>query len=203
MTSRDDTPLQARADQINRWISEAREGSSESLGKLLQANHQYLLKLARQNVSISLRAKFDPADLVQATALEAHRNIRDFRGDSRRQLLGWLRRILLNQAADAARFYQHAKKRDISREKSLEPDFELKIALRTEPATPEAVLLNHELSHRFNAVLQALPERMRDAFIMREQDRMTFREIGSRLGCSSEAARKLCYRARSRLRQAM
>ena len=65
-----------------------------------------------------LHGKVAASDLVQETLLEAGRDFAHFGGHTRHELLGWLRRILLNNLADANRRYLYAEKREAGREVS-------------------------------------------------------------------------------------
>jgi RNA polymerase sigma-70 factor (ECF subfamily) len=53
------------------WLAEARQGSREALGRLLEGCRHYLLLMANQDTGPDLRAKVAPSDLVQETFLEA------------------------------------------------------------------------------------------------------------------------------------
>ncbi len=61
-----------------------------------------------------------PSDLVQETLLAAHRDFNGFRGNSQRELLGWLRQILIHRLHHMVDEHVKAGKRDIRREVSLE-----------------------------------------------------------------------------------
>src|SRR4029077_20062805 len=71
----------AQREQIETWIREAKAGCVEARGRLLQACREYLRKLADQAVMDSLRAKCAPSNLVQETALDAHRDFAQFHGE--------------------------------------------------------------------------------------------------------------------------
>src|SRR5581483_90503 len=79
----------------------------------------YLRLLAGLQLDSRLQAKLDPSDLVQETLLKAHENLGQFRGHTDAELAAWLRTILANSLAEAARRYGAAK-RDPGREQSLE-----------------------------------------------------------------------------------
>jgi len=63
-----------------------------------------------------LKAKVDASDLVQQTLLEAHRGLENFRGTTEAEWLGWLRRIVVHNAADFVRRFHGVEKRCAGRE---------------------------------------------------------------------------------------
>src|SRR5436309_5729230 len=92
-------------------------------GKPLESYRDYLRLLARLHLDARLRGKLDPSDVVQETLLKAHEKFDQFRGTSDAELAGWLRQILANSLAEAARRYS-AGARDVRRERSLEQAME-------------------------------------------------------------------------------
>src|SRR5258708_28745764 len=63
----------------------------------------YLKVLASAQLDPRLQRKLDASDLVQQTLLEAHRDMEQFRGETRGELAGWLRRILARNLAHVIR----------------------------------------------------------------------------------------------------
>jgi RNA polymerase sigma-70 factor (ECF subfamily) len=102
------------------WLSAARAGSREALGRALEACRRYLLHIAQQEVTPALQVKGSASDLVQETFLEAHRAFEHFHGGSEAELRAWLRRLLLHHAAKLGRRYRSTQKRRLSRETALE-----------------------------------------------------------------------------------
>src|SRR5437870_8093656 len=88
------------------WLAEARAGSPEALGQMLEACRGYLLLVAQRELAPDLRAKGGASDLVQETFLEAQRDFPRFSGRSEAELLAWLRRLLLNNLANFTRHYR-------------------------------------------------------------------------------------------------
>src|SRR5262245_61070451 len=88
-------------NDVDRRLHDARLGGADALGQLVQGCRQYLLLLATAQFDYDLRNKFAPSDLVQDTFLDAQRDFVRFYGTTQQELLLWLRRILLNNLADA------------------------------------------------------------------------------------------------------
>src|SRR5881227_3052651 len=91
----------------------ARAGDGPSLGHLLELYRNYLALLARLQIGRRLQGKVDPADLVQETFLEAHRDFAQFRGSTDVEFAAWLRRILVRNLANLLRSFYGTQGRDI------------------------------------------------------------------------------------------
>src|SRR5262245_57514454 len=100
---------------VAHWLPDARAGSSEALGQVLEACRGYLLMIAQQELEPALQAKGGASDLVQQTFLEAQRDFAGFEGSTREALLAWMRRLLLNNLANFRREYR-CNKRRVTRE---------------------------------------------------------------------------------------
>src|SRR5207342_2585543 len=71
-------------------IDQARAGDGGAMGALLESYTSYLTLLARVQIGRRLQGKVDPADVVQETFLEAHRQFPMFRGSSEAEMTAWL-----------------------------------------------------------------------------------------------------------------
>ena len=54
------------ADDVARWLAQARAGSQEALGQALEACRGYLLLVARREMGADLQAKGGESDLVRS-----------------------------------------------------------------------------------------------------------------------------------------
>jgi RNA polymerase sigma-70 factor (ECF subfamily) len=183
-----------------KWLPAARQGSQEAIGNALQACRGYLLQIAQRELGADLLAKGGASDLVQQTLMDAFRDFGRFQGTSEGELLQWLRRLLLNNLADFARQYREAGKRQLDREvslggKSSGPGLMLSAAI----PTPSGDAVAHEESDAVVRVLDRLPEDYRRVITLRYQEDRSFEEIGTALGLSANAARKLLVRAIERV----
>jgi RNA polymerase sigma-70 factor (ECF subfamily) len=79
----------------------------------------YLRLLAATGLSPRLRTKLDPSDIVQQTLMQAYSAKERFRGETKSELLAWLKQILTRNLIHAARDLGR-EKRDVQREQSLE-----------------------------------------------------------------------------------
>ncbi len=186
------------APDAAQWLHAARAGSEEALGRLLDACRNYLLRVANARLEARLRRTLAPADVVQQTFLEAHRDFKHFQGETETELLAWLRRILLNTLANMKRDLK-AQKRQHGRERSLE-DL-AGSALVAPDSAPGAGLIAQEERSQLQMALEQLPADYREVILLRHREELSFGAIGQRMNRSAEAARKLWARAIEQLQK--
>ena len=100
-------------------LADARRRDTDALGPLLELYRNYLNLLARTQIDRHLRGRASASDLVQETFLQACGHFAQFRGTTETELMGWLRRILLNILARAIEREILTQKRDVRKEVSL------------------------------------------------------------------------------------
>ena len=189
-------------------LAEAREGRGESLGALLELYRNYLHLLARTQIDIHLQARANPSDLVQETFLQACSHFSQFRGTSEKELLGWLRRILVHNLARLVEKQVRAQKRDIRREVSLErclsmldhSSAQLEAALVSYGSSPSAQAQRRELAALVADQLARLPAHYREVIVLRNLEGLPFDEVARRMGRTPGAVRILWLRALDQLR---
>ena len=105
---------------VEQLLDRARQGHIEPLGQLLQLYRNYLTILASTQFDRRLGRRMNPSDLVQETMLAAHRDFGSFRGGTERELLAWLRQILIHCLHHAVEAHLTTKMRDVRREVCIE-----------------------------------------------------------------------------------
>jgi RNA polymerase sigma-70 factor (ECF subfamily) len=188
-------------DRVLHELERARAGDREVLGRALESCRDYLLLIAARGLDADLIAKGGPSDIVQDTLLGAYRDFDAFSGCSRDELLAWLRKILQNNLAVHRRRYRGTRKRQVSLEiptggSSGSAAFD---GLLCDSATPGTAAIRREQSAGLLAALERIPEDYRRVVVLHQYERLTFEEIGERLGRSADAIRKLWSRALFRL----
>jgi RNA polymerase sigma-70 factor (ECF subfamily) len=136
--------------------------------------------------------------------LAAHQAAGQLRVKTSIELRSWLRRLLLNRVAHAARRYLGTQKRRMGREVSLDAETNgesVAATLAIDQTSPGGVAVRREEEALMRAALDRLPERMGQAVLWRHHEGCGFDEIGRRLGCSDVAARKLWLRALDQLQR--
>jgi len=116
VTSADDAALSSSQRAAQELLLTARGGDEQQLGRLLQLYRNYLTILATTQLDARLRRRISPSDLVQEAMLGAYRDFAQFRGVSERELLGWLRQILIHCLHHAYEMHIKAGRRDLRRE---------------------------------------------------------------------------------------
>jgi RNA polymerase sigma-70 factor, ECF subfamily len=193
----------------DRLIAEARQGGTEKLGSLLELYRNYLYLLARTQIDLHVQARCNPSDVVQETFLQACRHFKQFRGQSEKELLCWLRTILVNNLARVVEQQILTKKRTVRREISLEKYRDLlhqssahfDAALVSQWISPSAEAEQREQAALVADQLARLPAAYRDVIILRNLEGLSFDEVARRLNRSAGAVRVLWLRALERFRQ--
>ncbi|MEM6688881.1 MAG: sigma-70 family RNA polymerase sigma factor [Planctomycetota bacterium] len=182
----------------------AKSGSQEAMDRLIRISQPYLLAIANSEIETKLGAKVGASDLVQNSMLSAQRCISEFNGESREELMAWLRGILLKDLKQAGRHFRSAK-RNINRERPM-PDESVRnqasgfVDLGDSPSTAAALKEQELQLHR---AIDALSEQEQQVIQLRNWQRLSFAEIGQQMDRSADAARKIWSRAIVRLQKEM
>jgi RNA polymerase sigma-70 factor, ECF subfamily len=201
--------VENRATSIERngLISNVDEAgfAAEDAGRLLDGCRQYLLMIANEVIGPEIQAKLGASDLVQDTFLEAQRHLDIFRGKTKAETCAWLRKILECRLANIRRSYLATEKRATQREVKLDPFLagsgaELQ-ALKSREPSPSNHAVRNEWNQALEKALARLPEHYRQAVAWRHQEQLSWDEIGRRMGCTADAARKVWSRAIQQLRR--
>ncbi|HMW22270.1 MAG TPA: RNA polymerase sigma factor RpoE [Burkholderiaceae bacterium] len=137
------------------------------------------------------------ADVAQETFIRAYRALPQFRGES--AFYTWLYRIAVNTAKKAL---VDLKRDPLITETALaaarqdddetsRPEHEL-----SDGETPEAVLASREIAATVNAAIEALPDDLRQAILLREVEGLSYDEIAAVMACPIGTVRSRIFRAR-------
>lgn len=180
------------ADRFRELLTAARAGCQVSVGELIANSRDYLLLIANADLEVELHRKVGASDVVQETLLKARNELAAFRGNSWAEFIGWLRAILKNDIRQVRRSFSGTAKRELNREQSLST---LKSEATSIDKTPSVQMMADEQAMALNSAMQRLSKRHYDVIRLRNWDQMKFDEIGVKLDCSADAARKLWSRA--------
>ena len=134
----------------------------------------------------------DSEDLAQEAFFAIANSLDKFRGETWPQFLGFAESILSRQIITGAR-HHGAQRRRLDRRSPLDE------APRSLEGTASAHFMNAEDRSRLQALIEALPEALREPLKMRLAGR-TYEEIATALGLSVPNARQRTARAIGRLR---
>jgi len=135
-------------------------------------------------------------DVTQEAFIKAYRALGKFRGDS--AFYTWLYRI----AANAAKNHLVAKGRRPGADATIEDaeGFD-EGGLLSESASPEALAMGGELAEVVESALNALPNELKAALMLREFDGLSYDDIADVLGCPVGTVRSRIFRAREAIDQ--
>jgi len=154
-----------------------------------------VLKYEQKIVNLVMRYVRDPElalDISQEAFIKAYRALPRFRGDS--AFYTWLYRIAVNTAKN----YLAAQRRrpmDIELDMQDPDQYGLHAKLK-ETDTPEGLTISQELQEVLERAIEALPDDLRTAIILRELDGMSYEEIAQTMDCPVGTVRSRIFRAR-------
>jgi len=149
-------------------------------------------------IGTKLQAKFDAADVVQTSLVEAMSSIERFRGSSEQEIRTWLTKIVLSNLQDEARRYTKARSRAVDREHSSSSIFRVLSDELNE--SPSALMSLQEQDAHLKCLIEKLPQQQQLVLAFR-QDELSYSQIAGRLDITEAAARKLWSRATIQLRE--
>jgi RNA polymerase sigma-70 factor, ECF subfamily len=187
-------------------LENAKKGDDAALGQLLELYRAYLSLLARLQIGTRLQVKADAEDLVQETFLKAHRDFAQFRGNSEKEWVGWLRQILAYQLAHLVRRYHGSKRRDIKLERAMEDALNesssaLDRGLAAPHSTPSQQALRREQSVLLADALNQLPPDYREVIILSHLQGQSFPEVAQAMGRTLDSVKNIWARALAKLRR--
>lgn len=155
-----------------------------------------VIKYQRRIMRLLARMINDPAeveDVAQETFIKAYRALPQFRGDS--HFYTWLYRIAIN----SARNWQAAKQRrpmQLNEYENEEGETFSPVDTLTDINTPESELISKQVADTIKTAIEALPEELRNAILLREIEGLSYEEIAETMGCPIGTVRSRIFRAR-------
>jgi RNA polymerase sigma-70 factor (ECF subfamily) len=179
--------------------------AAKSAERPLEDYRDYLRLLARVQLSQWLRTKLDTSDIVQQAILHAHAGRAQFRGRTEAEWLSWLRTILANVMAAAARRFD-SQARAVRLERSLEAELELSSSrleclLAADQTSPSEQAIRCEELLRLARALARLPEDHRVVVELHHLKGLPVAEVARQMGRTRPAVVGLLYRGLKQLRE--
>jgi RNA polymerase sigma-70 factor (ECF subfamily) len=170
-------------------VQRVQRGDKSAFDLLVRKYQHKVIKL----VTRYMRDPADAEDVAQEAFIKAYRALPQFRGDS--AFYTWLYRIAINTAKNAI----------VSRDRS-PVDFDLDMqnieesnsmqARLADPETPLSLLQTEEIRTTVNQAIEALPEDLRTAIVLRELEGLSYEEIAQAMECPVGTVRSRIFRAR-------
>jgi len=169
-------------------VQRVQRGDKTAFDLLVRKYQHKVVKL----VTRYMRDQSDAEDVAQEAFIKAYRAIPQFRGDS--AFYTWLYRIAINTAKNAI----------VSRDRSpIDFDLDLQnieesnsMQLRLADAeTPESLLQTEEIRDTVNRAIEALPEDLRTAIVLRELEGLSYEDIAQAMDCPVGTVRSRICRA--------
>ncbi|WP_298625964.1 RNA polymerase sigma factor RpoE [uncultured Zoogloea sp.] len=170
-------------------VERVQRGDKQAFGLLVT---KYQRKLARL-LSRLIRDPAEVEDVAQETFIKAYRALPSFRGDS--AFYTWLYRIGINTAKNFLVSQGRRAPTSTDFDSDEAETFEDGDQLR-DINTPERLLMTKQIGDTVNVAMEALPEELRTAIVLREIEGLSYEEIASIMECPIGTVRSRIFRAR-------
>lgn len=170
-------------------VERAQKGEKRAF-ELLFAKYQR--KLTRL-LSRFIRDSSEVEDVTQEAFIKAYRALPTFRGES--AFYTWLYRIGINTAKNylvaAGRRAPTSTEFDADEAETFEDGEQLR-----DNTTPESVFVSKQIGETVNAAIEALPDELKTAIVLREIEGLSYDEIANMMDCPIGTVRSRIFRAR-------
>jgi RNA polymerase sigma-70 factor (ECF subfamily) len=176
--------------EIDQQLVERAQRGDKRAFELLVVKYQR--KLARL-LSRFIRDPAEVEDVAQEAFIKAYRALPSFRGES--AFYTWLYRIGINTAKNylVAQGRRAPTTTEFDSEEA--ENFEDGEQLR-DMNTPENEMMSRQIASTVNETMEALPEELRTAIVLREIDGLSYEEIAAVMSCPIGTVRSRIFRAR-------
>ena len=187
-------------DRTRHLVALAQDGDESALNQLCKVYGARVLWIIRLRMGRELRAKLESMDLVQDVLMSALKDLGNFKSKTEGDFLRWLSRIAENRLRGHLNRL-HANKRDIRKEVRVNgygPTAEDSVVAALDAVvttTPSVIMSKREDLDKLTKAIDALKPEYRQVIVLTKIEGLSYKEIGDRLGKSSEAVRKLVSRA--------
>jgi RNA polymerase sigma-70 factor (ECF subfamily) len=191
-------------DKTQHLVALAKDGDESALEQLCTVYGPRVLWLVRLRMGKELRSKLESVDLVQDVLVCALRDLRNFTYKNEGDFVRWLSRIAENRLRDNLDKLR-ANKRDIRKEVRLKTHrvtLEESFAAALEPidaTTPSAIVSRREDFDKLAKAIDTLKPEYREIIVLTKMEGLSYKEIGNKLGKSTDAVRMLFSRAMAAL----
>lgn len=173
-------------------VASARQGDRRAFEELVDRHKRRAYHIAFDFT----RDGEDAKDLSQEAFLKAFTNLKNF--DGRSSFYTWFYRILVNLCLDYKRRHKRApaEEFDETAASRIDPSHEA-----ARPRSPEQEVLARQISVKVGAALEALPARQRAAFVLKNHQGLSIKEIAVLLDTAEGTVKVHLHRAVRALRE--
>ena len=172
-------------------VAQVLEGRTAMFELLMRRYNERVYRAARSIVRDDLEAE----DVMQQAYVNAFTHLRQFNGSAR--FSTWLLRITVNESLARIRRQDRYSAFDDERE-IVEP-----LMSRHPAENPERQTLTAELRRLLEGAIDALPDGMREVFVLRDIEGLSTAEVAESLDVSEDVVKTRLSRARAGLRRTL
>jgi RNA polymerase sigma-70 factor, ECF subfamily len=185
--------------------SPVQPGDEELVALARNGNHKAFEELVERHKQKAYRIAFDfsrdreeAKDLSQEAFLRAYTHLGNF--DGRSAFYTWFYRILVNICLDYKRRKQRTATEEFNEtvENQLEPSH-----VSQRPPAPDQLALAGQLSRKVSDALDALPPKQRTAFILKNNQGLSIKEIAEMMQTAEGTVKVHLHRAVTALRHSL
>lgn len=173
-------------------VASARQGDRRAFEELVERHKRKAYHIAFDFT----RDGEDAKDLSQEAFLKAFMNLKHF--DGRSSFYTWFYRILVNLCLDHKRRGKRAPTEEFDESTALQMDPSHEPA---KPRSPDQQVLARQISAKVDAALESLPARQRAAFVLKNHQGLSIKEIAELLDTAEGTVKVHLHRAVRALRE--
>jgi RNA polymerase sigma-70 factor (ECF subfamily) len=173
-------------------VASARQGDRRAFEELVERHKRRAYHIAFDFA----RDREEAKDLSQEAFLKAFMNLKNF--DGRSSFYTWFYRILVNLCLDHKRRHKRSPTNgfDETIENQMEPSHE-----PARPRSPDQQVLARQISRKVGEALEALPARQRTAFVLKNHQGLSIKEIAELMDMAEGTVKVHLHRAVTTLRE--
>jgi RNA polymerase sigma-70 factor (ECF subfamily) len=187
---------ESRAED-HEWIVAAKAGDEHAFGKLMRKYEERVQNHCVRIVGDEQEAE----DLKQEVFIKVYRSLPNY--EHTYGFYTWMYRITQNCCIDRIRKIKR-QAQEVSLTPSLDEEGSETSREHTIPDernVPEKAALNNELKQTIDKALAKLSPKLREIVVLKEQDGLSYEEIGAMLHCSRGTVKSRLFRAREKLQE--